>query len=62
MKRVLGFLTAALLCAPLGLMAQSNEELLKQIEQLRQQLQTLEQRFPPSRPRLLPPRLLKRNR
>lgn len=44
MKRVLGFLAAALLCAPLGSMAQSNEELLKQIEQLRQQLQTLEQK------------------
>ena len=34
----------AVLLVPMGLMAQSNEELMKQIEQLKQQLQSLEQK------------------
>ncbi len=44
MKKVLVVSIAALLLLPLGLMAQSNEELVKQIEALKQQLQALEQK------------------
>lgn len=44
MRRMIWVVLTALLCLPVGLMAQSNDELKQQIEALKKQLQALEQK------------------